>query len=252
MSRHRRPPRRRRQGLRAVRALAAVVLLGGLAGWPTPAAADEGGGGPQLENRAVAQNDRDDSYLHRLSFSVRQVRGHAVTATNLALAYASCRGCRTVAIAFQVVLLEPGRHGGDADDSRPLEVTAVNRSAAVNEQCVECDTLALAYQFVVVDDGAGRAPEGVRRELARMRRELAGMLRSGQPDDVITARLADLAVQVQALLTTRADTRPGSLQERAEGERSGQDHEAHGRRDLGDGAEDVAGDATQPAADMAA
>ena len=264
MSRHRRPPRRRAHAVCIVRALAAAVLLAGLAAWPAPAAADEDEAGPQrasrtaeqdaadqeagqLVNRAVAQNDRDDSYLHRLSFSVRRAHGDAVTATNLALAYASCRRCRTVAIAFQVVLVVPGRADGDP---RPLQVTGVNRSAAVNEQCVACDTLARAYQFVVVDDGSGRLSEDARRELARMRRELAGLLRAGAPDDVISGRLADLAVQVQALLAARPDTH--SLRERADGQRSGEDHQAHGRRDLGDGAEDVAGDATQPAADMAA
>ena len=62
---------------------------------------------------------------------------------NEAYALASCRDCRTVAVAFQVVLLV-----GSVD-----VVVPQNLAAAVNYACVECVTYALATQLVVTLPG---------------------------------------------------------------------------------------------------
>src|SRR5206468_11980380 len=61
---------------------------------------------------------------------------------NEAYAFASCTGCRAVAIAFQVVLLVGDVH----------VVAPQNIAAAVGYHCVACVTQALATQLVVSVD----------------------------------------------------------------------------------------------------
>ena len=58
---------------------------------------------------------------------------------NEAYALASCRGCRTSAVAFQVVLVV-----GQADTIAP-----VNKAVSRNERCVQCTTRSLAVQLVL-------------------------------------------------------------------------------------------------------
>lgn len=237
MSRHRRPRPRRRA---VARLLAAGAVVVGLAAWPAPAgAAPQEAHAARLVNRAVAQNDRDDSYLHRLAFSVRQTSGDTVTVDNLAFAAASCRACRTVAVAVQVVVV--ARHGRHDGPSGTLELTAVNRAVAANERCVDCDTLALAYQFVVVDEDLRLSAEA-RQRLHAVRRELADLLRAGAPDEVITGRMAALAGDVQQALTESAQGRPERLRAKSDRRRALDPYEDHGRPDLGGGQPDDLGD----------
>lgn len=238
MSRHRRPRPRRRV---VARLLAAGAVVVGLAAWPAPAGAapQEAHAADSIVNRAVAQNDRDDSYLHRLAFSVRQTSGDTVTVDNLAFAAASCRACRTVAVAVQVVVV--ARHGRHDGPSGTLELTAVNRAVAANERCVDCDTLALAYQFVVVDEDLRLSAEA-RQRLHAVRRELADLLRAGAPDDVIIGRVAALAGEVQQALTESAQGRPERLRAKSDRRRALDPYEDHGRPDLGGGQPDDLGD----------
>jgi len=51
----------------------------------------------------------------------------------------NCTGCRSVAIAFQIV----------ADGRVPSYVNVGNNASAVNTDCVNCQTLGVAYQFVI-------------------------------------------------------------------------------------------------------
>jgi putative peptide zinc metalloprotease protein len=145
-------------------------------------AADEPSGGDT--NQAVAVNTEDGASVFRLAFSVRHVTDGVVDQQNLAFAYASCTDCRTVALAFQVVIVV-----GDANYVAP-----VNQSAAVNDQCAECLTFASATQIVVgVDGPVVFTPEGHRR-LAELRRQMAELeARMGQ----LTA--AQLAAEVSRL-----------------------------------------------------
>jgi putative peptide zinc metalloprotease protein len=91
------------------------------------------------DNRVVVVNTTDGATRHSTSLSLVWVTGgDAVDQWNEAWALASCTGCRTVAIAFQVVL---------AVGSSPV-VTPVNAAVAVNNECQACVTHALALQLV--------------------------------------------------------------------------------------------------------
>jgi putative peptide zinc metalloprotease protein len=91
------------------------------------------------DNQALAVNTEDGSVLYDVAFALVWAEGDEALNVNEAYALASCRNCRTVAVAFQVVLLV-----GSVD-----VVVPQNLSAAVNYACVECVTHALATQLVV-------------------------------------------------------------------------------------------------------
>lgn len=75
-----------------------------------------------------------------VAFQVRQLFSNSVNAYNQADASSRhCDGCRSIAIAFQVV----------ADGKTPGYVNAGNNASAVNTDCVNCQTLGVAYQFVL-------------------------------------------------------------------------------------------------------
>ena len=91
------------------------------------------------DNQALAVNTEDGSVRYDVSFALVWVDDDTALNRNEAFAAASCRGCTTVAVAFQVVLLV-----GSVD-----VVVPQNLSTAVNYACLECVTYALATQLVV-------------------------------------------------------------------------------------------------------
>lgn len=157
----------------------AAVLVALFAALSHPSAAvaqQEPSGGDQ--NQAVAVNTEDGASVFRLAFSIRRVVDGVVDHENLALAYATCTDCQTVALAFQVVIVV-----GDANYVAP-----VNQAAAVNDQCAECLTFASATQIVVgVDGPVVFTPEGQRR-LAILRRRMAAL--EERLDQLTPAQLA--------------------------------------------------------------
>jgi putative peptide zinc metalloprotease protein len=95
-------------------------------------------------NQALAVNTTDGSVKYDVSFSLVWADGSTALNKNEAYAFASCTDCRTVAVAFQVVLV-----AGQVD-----VVVPQNLSGALNYACVRCVTQALATQLVVSVPGA--------------------------------------------------------------------------------------------------
>ena len=89
-------------------------------------------------NQALAVNTKDGSTQYDIAFALVWADG-SVTNTNEAYAFASCRQCTTVAIAFQVVLIT-----GSA-----RVVIPQNLSGALNYSCMQCVTYALAQQLIL-------------------------------------------------------------------------------------------------------
>jgi putative peptide zinc metalloprotease protein len=96
------------------------------------------------DNQALAVNTTDGSVTYDVSFSLVWADGATALNKNEAYAFASCTDCRTVAVAFQVVLV-----AGQVD-----VVVPQNLSGALNYACVRCVTKALATQLVVSVPGA--------------------------------------------------------------------------------------------------
>jgi len=131
----------------------AVFLVPGPDGEPATAVAVDGSGrvgtsfpfrlpsspGPG-DTQALAVNTTDGGVVYDISYALLTVDdGAPVTNTNSAFALASCRGCTTVAVSFQVVLVV-GQSG---------TIAPINAAGALNADCPACLTTAIAYQIVV-------------------------------------------------------------------------------------------------------
>ncbi|MGY1741868.1 MULTISPECIES: hypothetical protein [unclassified Blastococcus] len=91
------------------------------------------------DNQALAVVTEDGAVRYDVSFALVWADGDEVVNRNEAHAYASCRGCTAVAVAFQVVLVV-----GSVD-----VVVPENLATAANYACLDCVTHALATQLVV-------------------------------------------------------------------------------------------------------
>ena len=122
------------------------------------------------DNQALAIGTTDGAVRYDVTFALVWVEGDTAVNRNEAFALASCTGCTTVAVAFQVVLLV-----GSVD-----VVVPQNAAVAVNYACVECITQALATQLVVsldgpLDPGAQDALAALWAELQAFADDVPGM-----------------------------------------------------------------------------
>jgi putative peptide zinc metalloprotease protein len=95
----------------------------------------------QDDNQAIAVNTQDGGVVYDVAFALVWTEGE-VNSANSAYALASCADCKTVAVAFQVVIVV-----GQSNAIAPE-----NLAAAINYNCVSCVTLALAQQLVITVD----------------------------------------------------------------------------------------------------
>jgi putative peptide zinc metalloprotease protein len=96
------------------------------------------------DNQALAISYTDGTTVFDVALSLIWATGAEVTSTNQAYALASCRDCKALAVAFQVVLI--------LDDAKV--VAPDNQAVAVNALCDGCVTQALAMQLVLTLNGA--------------------------------------------------------------------------------------------------
>ena len=142
------------------------------------------------DTTAVAVNTKDDSTLVRLAFQIRRTMQSVVDESNAAVAVGSCSECRTVAIAFQVVLAM-----GDVE-----QLTPTNLALAYNLDCTFCDTAAFAYQLVTGTGGPVHFSAEGNRRLAELRRRLLGLRGADLSDDELAAQLGQIADELRQIL----------------------------------------------------
>jgi putative peptide zinc metalloprotease protein len=175
---------------RLTNALLAATLTFGLAWGGTVAHAQEieiGGGG---DNTAVVVNTQDGSARFRLSFKIVRTDKDVVDNDNAAVAIASCTDCRTIAVAFQVVLVF----------GEPSTLTTDNLAIAMNIECTNCETLASAYQWVLGTDGKIHLSKEAKAAIAEIKKALHDLVRSDLPLDELQAQLDQLADQLETVL----------------------------------------------------
>jgi hypothetical protein len=142
---------------------------------------EEGGSGSK---QVVKLNNRVDGRLRvKGDIELNILRGDRVTPLNLAQARAECVGCSTFAVALQ---LDIYKRGADV-------VAPVNRSIALNEQCLRCITVARAIQYVIPVDDPEQIPERVDGLIRELDRELQDIQRDSNG---ISAREANRRLQV--------------------------------------------------------
>jgi hypothetical protein len=100
--------------------------------------------------------------------------------SNLALAFNSCRDCRSVASAAQVVLVS-------GVPTPPL--VATNVAQAVNVDCVGCEAGAHAFQLVIATSGPLPLDRPTLAAIARTRSRLARIAHGGEPVAVVVDEL---------------------------------------------------------------
>lgn len=149
--------------------------------FPLPAPPGEG------DNQALAVNLKDGSTLIDIALSLILTSDDLVANSNEAYALASCVRCVTVAVAFQVIVIQ----GQDPT------VIPENAAMAINAECAACLTYAAATQLVV-------------SFVEPLSAEVLAELRA------IWQKLTALKARAQTLSLTEIDTRLDSLQEEIE------------------------------------
>jgi putative peptide zinc metalloprotease protein len=158
-----------------------LIACGLSAARPGQAAAD---------NAAVAVNTKDGTTVFKVAFAIRHVMSDVVTETNGAVAYNSCSDCASVAIAFEIVLVE-----NDAS-----VVSPTNIAIAYNQDCTACVAVAEAYQFVLGTGGVVHFDAEGNKTLAEIRRELHSLKKQDLTLEQLQAMLDDIAARMADVL----------------------------------------------------
>lgn len=175
----------------AVLVLALVAVAG-----PAPAGADEGGGVRGAANNIVqVVNQVDGATRARSGVAVSRNATDTVGNQNLALARASCTGCRTVAAAVQVVVVE----------GNPTTFAPENAGVAINENCTNCRTFAYANQVVLSPHHPVHIGDGARDRMEAVYEQIDGAVRSGQSFPELSATLDRLTAQLVAIVQAEID-----------------------------------------------
>jgi putative peptide zinc metalloprotease protein len=169
------------KGRLLVIAIAALVACGLSAARPGQAAAD---------NAAVAVNTKDGTTVFKVAFAIRHVMSDVVTETNAAVAYNSCTDCASVAIAFEIVLVE-----NDAS-----VVSPTNIAIAYNQDCTTCVAVAEAYQFVLGTGGIVHFDAEGNKILSDIKRELHSLKKQDLTLEQLQAMLDDIAARMADVL----------------------------------------------------
>ena len=150
------------------------------------------------DQRVVELTTRDGATKGRAGLAFHHTRADDVTATNAAVAYTSCDGCRAVALSFQVVVADGG----------PTNLNVGNLALAMNENCTGCESVAVAFQVVLASDRRLSLTSEGRRQLTNLRFQLRALSRSDAP-------VADIVSQSQGLMADVADVLATELKVRA-------------------------------------
>jgi len=146
------------------------------------------------DTQALAVGTKDGGVVYDISYALVTVRdGAPVTDTNSAFAFAHCRGCTTVAVSFQIVLVV-----GQSDTIAPI-----NAAGALNVDCPACMTTAIADQIVVTV--SEQPPASLRQKLQAALAKLNALpaLGADATPAEIEAQVAAVQQAVQATLAGR-------------------------------------------------
>jgi hypothetical protein len=176
------------------------VALALVLGHSQVAQAHERGSGStaSFDDQRVVELTTAGASKARSGLAFHQTRADQVTATNAAVAYTSCDGCRAVALSFQVVVADGG----------PSNLDVGNLALAMNENCTGCESVAVAYQVVLASDKRLVLTSTGRRELADLRGQLRQLSRSDLP-------VTDIETQAQSLMAGVADVLSSELKVKA-------------------------------------
>jgi putative peptide zinc metalloprotease protein len=153
-----------------------------------PAAYADEGGGP-VRHVVFATSFADRPVVERSSVVVVTSQSPDLTAVNVANAYAhDCTGCRSVAIAFQAVLVP-----------RSVNVaTPRNVAFSLNLRCTGCVAFAFADQYVVQTDGVKHLTKAAADTVEAIRAEADRIAESGLDPATMDLQLKGLQERFHA------------------------------------------------------
>lgn len=141
-------------------------------------------------NQALAVNTTDGSVVYDVAFAMVWVQDGTALNKNEADAFASCRDCAAVAVAFQVVLVVGQVH----------TMIPQNLAVAANYNCTQCLAYAVANQLVLTIDGP-LSPTGM-AQLSKLWDDIGTFQATiqDQPLTQIQARLDQFAAQIRQII----------------------------------------------------
>jgi putative peptide zinc metalloprotease protein len=148
------------------------------------------------DNAAIAVNTKDGTTVFKVAFAIRHVMSDVVTETNAAVAYNSCTDCASVAIAFEIVLVE----------SNASVVSPTNIAIAYNQNCTTCVAVAEAYQFVLGNGSIVHFDAEGNKILAEIRKELHSLKKEDLTLEQLQAKMDDIAARIADVLTNHLVT----------------------------------------------
>jgi putative peptide zinc metalloprotease protein len=148
------------------------------------------------DNAAIAVNTKDGTTVFKVAFAIRHVMSDVVTETNAAVAYNRCTDCASVAIAFEIVLVE----------SNASVVSPTNIAIAYNQNCTTCVAVAEAYQFVLGNGSIVHFDAEGNKILAEIRKELHSLKKEDLTLEQLQAKMDDIAARIADVLTNHLVT----------------------------------------------
>lgn len=153
------------------------------------------------DNFVTLDNRTDNAVLEQSSTDVAFDRGNRVDNQNIAYAHASCTGCRTVAVAVQVLVVN-----GSYSYASPK-----NAAVAINQNCVDCVTAAYARQYMLTAAQEADIQPATWRQLSQIDRQIAEVTASNLDPASLFAQLDDLAVQFESAVQHDLTTHGGGV-----------------------------------------
>jgi hypothetical protein len=160
-----------------------TTLVALVVGMANPAAAGTRG----VNNYVEADNASPRRQMVRDNVAVVTDADGDVNAENIAAARShDCTGCRTLAVAVEVVLVPV----------TPTRSAPVNIAYALNERCSSCATYAGAWQYAVQTGGVRRLGGKAMDKIENLAEQIEEVARSGQDFPTIDAQLDSLTSQI--------------------------------------------------------
>jgi len=171
-------------------AAVATAVIGLVLGGSAPAYADASGGGANHVVQTSATADLPT--VERGSVQVAPFSGDTLDSANLAIAKSTdCTGCRSIAVAFQGILL----------GSSPSTFDPGNVATAANAGCTSCVSFAFAYQDIVSTPGPAYLTQSGRAAVADVTNQVAAVAASNDDPVTMCNELSQLAAAFAAALT---------------------------------------------------
>lgn len=168
-----------------------ILLVGpGLFLTASPASATAGG----ADNVVLASNTVDNASVARDRIQIAHDPMDTVANQNIASAQSTgCTGCRTVAVAMQVILVE----------SSPHDFEPANAAVASNGGCDSCQTYAFAFQYVIQPGQVVYLSGAAQQQLAQLRAQADAIASSDLTAPDMQVALDAVFAQVVSTVNTQ-------------------------------------------------